>query len=147
MAAWRTYGLAHGLTKSLSVPLPTSTGAPLGALNLYSISAAKLTQDDHDAAVVFAAQAAGAVMVAIRLAEQAELLDQLERALESRAVINQAKGVVMAQEHCTADQAFAILRTASQRRNTKLRDLARAIVTRVGIPDPGSSDDNPGSRG
>ena len=49
-------------------------------------------------------------------------------AMESRAVIEQAKGVLMAQQGIDAEQAFEVLRGASQRYNRKLRDIARGIV-------------------
>jgi AmiR/NasT family two-component response regulator len=49
-------------------------------------------------------------------------------AMDSRAVIEQAKGVLMAQRHVDADQAFDVLREASQRYNRKLRDIAHGIV-------------------
>ena len=61
----------------------------------------------------------------------AQLGDQarnMRLAMESRAVIEQAKGVLMAQRHVDADQAFEILREASQRYNRKLRDIALGIV-------------------
>jgi AmiR/NasT family two-component response regulator len=49
-------------------------------------------------------------------------------AMESRAVIEQAKGVLMAQRHVDSDQAFEMLREASQRYNRKLREIALGIV-------------------
>jgi AmiR/NasT family two-component response regulator len=52
----------------------------------------------------------------------------LRTALESRPVIDQAKGVLVAQEHCSVDDAFVILTEASQKSNRKLRDVARSIV-------------------
>lgn len=51
--------------------------------------------------------------------------------LETLPVIEQAKGILMAQSNCTADEAFAMLRAASQRSNVKVRDLAQEIVGRV----------------
>ena len=60
-----------------------------------------------------------------QLGEQAR---NMRLAMESRAVIEQAKGVLMAQRHVDADQAFEILREASQRYNRKLRDIASGIV-------------------
>ena len=50
---------------------------------------------------------------------------------ESQPVIEQAKGVLMAESRCTADQAFDMLRRASQRQNIKVRDLATQIVSRA----------------
>jgi AmiR/NasT family two-component response regulator len=68
-----------------------------------------------------------------------ELSAQLHEAMSSRAVIEQAKGVLMAQsKDLTADQAFDLLRNASQKRNVKLREIARRIVEgRAGTPDAG----------
>lgn len=84
-AAWQRAAAARGVRKSLSVPLTTSTaGQTIGALNLYSTSRDTFTGADRDAADAFAAGAAGAVMVATRLTEQAELLGHLETALTSR---------------------------------------------------------------
>ena len=58
----------------------------------------------------------------------ARLADQLREALASRGLIEQAKGILMANEHCGEDEAFDILRRASQRTNRKLRDIARQVV-------------------
>jgi ANTAR domain-containing protein len=55
-------------------------------------------------------------------------LAQLRRALESRPVIDQARGMVMAIGPCTAEAAWAVLVESSQRTNTKLRNVAEALV-------------------
>jgi AmiR/NasT family two-component response regulator len=55
-------------------------------------------------------------------------VDNLQRAIESRAVIEQAKGMIMMTMRCTADQAFEVLRSQSQTENVKLRDVAEALV-------------------
>jgi hypothetical protein len=55
-------------------------------------------------------------------------VDQLRIALESRAVIEQAKGIVMATVRCDADAAFALLVEQSQHENRKLRDIARELA-------------------
>jgi response regulator NasT len=57
-----------------------------------------------------------------------EEVDDLRTALETRPVIDQAKGILIGQHHCTPDEAFAMLADASQRSNRKLRDVAQAIV-------------------
>lgn len=96
-------------------------GDTLGALNLYS----KATDafDDQAAVVgsVFAAHAAVALFSALHD-------EQMEEALQSRDVIGQAKGVLMAREGVGPDEAFDMLRRASQRVNVKLRDVARQIA-------------------
>ena len=72
------------------------------------------------------------VAVAIANAEshwqQGEQARNMRLAMDSRAVIEQAKGVLMAQRNVDADVAFEILREASQRYNRKLRDIASGIV-------------------
>ena len=55
-------------------------------------------------------------------------IHHLQRALQSQPVIEQAKGLLMAQHGCTPDQAFAMLTQAAQRENRKLRDIARAMI-------------------
>jgi hypothetical protein len=61
----------------------------------------------------------------------------LQRALRSQPVIEQAKGLLMAQHGCTPDEAFAMLMQASQRENRKLRDIARAMIDGA---SPGAAD-------
>jgi PAS domain-containing protein len=61
-------------------------------------------------------------------AELEALAHDLRRAMESRAPIEQAKGILMASRHCTADEAFAILTRMSNKTNVKVRDLAVRIV-------------------
>ncbi len=62
------------------------------------------------------------------MADHIALTDQLRASLASRAVIDQAIGVLMGQRRITAAEAFAILRTTSQNRNIKLRAFAAQIV-------------------
>jgi AmiR/NasT family two-component response regulator len=66
----------------------------------------------------------------------AALASRLRAALASRAVIDQALGVIMAQQQCAPAQAFAILRTASQNGSSSLREAAAQIVTSVGSAPP-----------
>ena len=75
-------------------------------------------------------------LVNIRLASHAALIEQLRSSLVSRTVIDQALGVIMARENCTQARAFALLRSASQHSNVKLRDVASAIVTSVSGEPP-----------
>lgn len=116
-----------------------TTAAALGAvvepdqklvLNCYSGG-----EDFLDAAAVeraqqFVDELAFTLPLALRLAERATGVSQLQEALASRSTIDQALGVLMAQNRCTRDEAFGILRRASQNRNIKLRDVAAAIIYR-----------------
>ena len=79
----------------------------------------------------YAQELAHALTVCRSAHRQAEVNAHLKAALASRATIDQAMGVIMAQNRCSAEDAFAILRTASQHRNTKLRDVAVAIIEGV----------------
>jgi AmiR/NasT family two-component response regulator len=62
---------------------------------------------------------------------------RLAARLESQPVIEQAKGILIAQVGCTPDEAFGLLRAASQRANVPVRDLARDIVDRTASADQG----------
>ncbi|MGH4022240.1 MAG: GAF and ANTAR domain-containing protein [Pseudonocardiaceae bacterium] len=138
--AYRMDALAHGIGSVLSIPLPISLGA-FGALNLYSQQATEFSADQQQRARGFAGEASRALRLAVRLADHAELTEHLADALRSRAVIDQALGIIMGQNRCTADDAFEILRRASNHRNAKLRDVAHDMVTRISgePPHPGPS--------
>ena len=113
---------------SLSVPLPYQ-GAFIGALNNYSSKPSAFASPESLRAGL---EVAEVVAVAVANADAHHQLSEQARnmrvAMESRAVIEQAKGVLMAQRHVDAEQAFEILREASQRYNRKLRDIALGIV-------------------
>ena len=119
----------NGIRSSLSVPL--AADGITGALNLYAPVPDTFGDAEIGRAQVFAASASAALALAARQSTAAALTGQLREALASRAVIDQALGIIMAQERCTSIQAFAVLRNASQNRNTKLRDIASQIVTSV----------------
>jgi GAF domain-containing protein len=113
---------------SLSVPLPYQ-GASIGALNNYSTKpAAFASPESLQAGLEVAEVIAVAVANADAHWQLGEQARNMRVAMESRAVIEQAKGVLMAQRHATAEQAFEILREASQRYNRKLREIALGIV-------------------
>jgi hypothetical protein len=61
---------------------------------------------------------------------------RLQARLDTMPVIEQAKGVLMAQQRCGPDEAFDLLRRASQRANVKVSMLAAQIVEQVASPDP-----------
>jgi GAF domain-containing protein len=118
----------RGIHSSLSLPL-TVRGQTLGALNLYSRISGAFSDADRETALLFASQAAVALANAQIYAASIRLATQLGEALQSRPVIDQAKGIVMAHKHCDEDEAFEVLRTASQTRHRKLRDVAQDVVT------------------
>ena len=119
---------ATPVRSSLSVPLPYQ-GSSIGALNNYSTQpGAFATPESLRAGLEVAEVVAVAVANADAHHQLGEQARNMRLAMESRAVIEQAKGVLMAQRHVDAEQAFEILREASQRYNRKLRDIALGIV-------------------
>ncbi|MEW9529739.1 ANTAR domain-containing protein [Microbispora sp. NPDC049125] len=136
---WRTFcteAFAHGVRSCLALPLAGPHGI-VGGLNLYNPDAGAFAETTWARTQVFAGNAAGAVALALRLTDQAKLNEDLHATLASRSVIDQAVGIVMAQQRCPAPDAFALLSRASQNRNMKVRDLATEIVTAVGGVAPG----------
>ena len=57
-----------------------------------------------------------------------EEVEDLRAAVETRPVIDLAKGIIVAQQHCTPEEAFRLLTEASQKSNRKLRDVAHSLV-------------------
>ena len=127
---YRLHALAHGVRASLSLPI-AGPDRPMGALNFYATKPNTFTDDHAQIGEHFADQASGALRLAARLADQTILTAQLQEAMSSRAVIDQAIGIVMGQNHCDADAAFDVLRRASQNRNIKLRQVATDLVEAV----------------
>ncbi|MCF3168189.1 MULTISPECIES: GAF and ANTAR domain-containing protein [Streptomyces] len=130
------FAVASGTLSSLSLPIAAHSHTA-GALNLYSPKENGFAGVDLTSLRSLAAQVTGAVALAQRLADTRTFTEDLEAALQSRAVIDQAAGIVMQQRRCTSEEALRILRTASQHRNVKLRDLCTQLVSSVsGGPPP-----------
>ena len=135
---WRRYAvraLAHGVRSSLSIPL-TAQGSPVGAFNLYSRTPGFFGAEQTRLADTFAQNASVAVGIAARFAAHTVLTEQLRTSLASRSVIDQAVGIIMAEQRCSSKEAFAILRAASQNRNLRLREVAANIVIGVSGEPP-----------
>jgi GAF domain-containing protein len=135
---WAEFGAraaAAGVGSSLSVPL-TVGDRQVGALNLYARDAGAFGETRVRWARGIAAAVSGVLALAASRAEQARQVEDLRAALDARAVIDQAIGILMAQQRCTSDEAFDILRRASQRRNVKLRDVAAGIVMGISGQPP-----------
>lgn len=117
----------RGIAEVLSAPL-TDGETSKGALNLYSESG--FAPEAHDVAALFADQLGVAAVNTTLYVQGTILAEQLREAMESRATIEQAKGILMAAERCSPEQAFDILRRASQGRNEKVREIAAEVVRR-----------------
>jgi GAF domain-containing protein len=116
-----------GLAAVLAVPLQAA-GTPIGALNVFSRTVAGI--DDDTAATVrgIAAPVAATLANAQAYHRVEQLGAQLREALGTRAVIEQAKGILMVRAGVDDEQAFALLRRTSQHQNRKLRDVAASVV-------------------
>ena len=133
-ATWPEFSRAaldHGIRSTLSMPLAAG-GSALGALNFYSETEHGFSEPDRQAAKAFATQTAVVLMNAQAYWEARTFGENMEQAMRSRATIEQAKGILMAQSKVSPDDAFEMLRMASQRENRKLRDVAQGLVNRHG---------------
>ncbi len=118
---------AHGLLSCLVLPLRTNR-RPGAALALYSRAADAFAGSDHDIALLFAAQGGVAVRNAALYSNCQKLVANLHVALESRAVIEQAKGILVAEYGYSPDVAFKRLSVMSQNTNRKVKDIAADLV-------------------
>jgi GAF domain-containing protein len=133
---WSDYMLRaaeHGNLSSLSVPLVIDDDVS-GALNIYAREADAFDDDARSAATRFAPYAAVAVGNMHDYQNAKDMARNLEVALDTRAVIDQAKGILMERHKLTADQAFQLLVQASSRTNTKLRTIADHLVHSGELP-------------
>ena len=127
----------HGIRSTLSLPLRVGDDS-VGALNLYSTLEDGFSKEDQANGETFALQAAVVLANAQAYWDARTLGEHLAEAMQSRATIEQAKGILMAQSNVGPDAAFEMLRSASQRENRRLRDVAQALV------DHYRADDTPG---
>jgi GAF domain-containing protein len=104
----------------------------IGALNLYSHEPRQWSDGDVAVAGVLADVATSYVVNASKLRQQEQLSEQLQAALESRVVIEQAKGITAHKNAVTIDQAYQLMRRHARNNNASLRVVAEAIVA-VGL--------------
>jgi GAF domain-containing protein len=119
-----------GIRSSLSIGLPVHDTVT-GALNMYSIRPGAFDDEAVVVAQTFSGYAAVALANAHLYDATASLAQHMQAAMEHRAVIEQAKGIIISERHCTPDEAFALLSKLSQDSNHKLRDVALALVLRA----------------
>ncbi|MGY1710579.1 ANTAR domain-containing protein [Geodermatophilus sp. SYSU D00758] len=125
----RLAGVAAGepVRSVVAVPL-VEDGRTTGVLNVYSGREDAFATDGRQVAELIATAVSGVLASAAERQAMRDLAANLEKALTSRAVIDQAKGVLMARLGVSADEAFTRLVALSNRMNVKLRDLARLVV-------------------
>ncbi|GAA4398687.1 GAF and ANTAR domain-containing protein [Actinomadura verrucosospora] len=129
-----SYGYASVLATALL--LPAESDAAVGALNVYSRERGRLDDVARDTALLLATHASLA-LASVRtaaggardLADAANQMANLRRALDTRTVIGQATGILMARRGLDADKAFELLSRTSQNLNVRLGSLAEGIVS------------------
>ena len=123
----------RGALGSLSVPLPI--GAQIaGALNIYVREAEAFDDDVRSTAARFAPYAAVAIANMHAYEDARKMADNLTLALENRAVIDQAKGILMERYKLSPDQAFHALARVSMASHRKLRAIAEDLVRTGELP-------------
>jgi GAF domain-containing protein len=135
---WPEFGpaaVAAGLRSALAYRLFAGPET-LGALQLFARLPGAFNATERAQGLLFAAHAGMALKVAMSQELQEQRAENLQAAMASREVIGQAQGILMERERITADQAFQLLRHASQRLNVKLRDVAQALVDTGAVPEP-----------
>jgi GAF domain-containing protein len=126
--AFRRAAADHGIGSTLSLPLIVDDRV-VGAMNLYAPAEHAFVEDDRDAALQFAAQAAIVLANAQAYADAYELSARLGEAMQSRATIEQAKGILMGVNGCGPDRAFELLARTAQRKGLTVREMAwRTVV-------------------
>lgn len=129
----RAQALGVGSMLSLQMSLPRQPGDDrIGAINCYSRSPHAFGRDSETVGMLLAVHAA----VGVGAAEQEE---QLRHALDSRDVIGQAKGLIMATQRVSAEAAFAVMVRQARDTNTRMHDLATQLVARAQSDGPGPS--------
>lgn len=118
---------SEGVLSILSYPLVVQNDG-IGALNLYSGRESAFDESDERIGQAFATHATITLTHARGYWSKEKARLSLERALQTRGIIDQAKGILMARTGTDADRAFETLRRASQRTNRKVFELAQEIV-------------------
>lgn len=127
---WPAHASEEGVGSVLSVALPILDDVG-GALNIYGGTRNAFRGGGVRAAENFAAYAVVTLGNAHLYHRTARLAEQMNTAMQHRAVIEQAKGIIMRERRCSPDEAFAVLTKSSQDSNRKVRDLAASLVADV----------------
>jgi GAF domain-containing protein len=123
-----------GLRSVAGVPMSVRRDV-LGAVNLYECNARSWTPDDVEVASLFSDMAAG-YLLHTALEESRRLAEQLQSALDSRIIIEQAKGVLATEWAVGVDEAFAHLRRHVRATGITLQEAATAVVNGSFRPPP-----------
>jgi GAF domain-containing protein len=118
----------EGIVAVASVPMRHDSQS-IGTVDLYSASRRDWSAGDLRAAGILADMATGYLVQARELDRQRRVIGQLREALDSRIVIEQAKGVLAAERRISVDEAFEVLRRHARSHAVSLRSVAEAVVS------------------
>lgn len=118
--------------------LPMAANGTSGAINLYSRYSQAFGVIDRARGLLLAAMAGFACSTARAHEDEERRAENLHAALVTRELIGQAQGILIERERITGDQAFHILRQASQHLNVKLREVAQDLIDTGERPKTGS---------
>jgi GAF domain-containing protein len=114
----------------LGVPLHLA-GGPVGSLNVYCRSSRDWSADEQQALNAYGGLMGRLVTTSLRGEEQGALIDQLQRALDSRATIERAVGLIMGRESVDAVTAFERLRREARSRRERVVAVAQELLDEV----------------
>lgn len=137
-ARWPEYAdKAHtvGIRAVAGIPMVTDDGV-IGAVNLYDAAPRQWSPEDLEVAQVLADMATGYLVHASALDQQRRTAEQLRQALDTRIVIEQAKGIIANAEGISVDAAFQRLRKHARDHNARIHDVAYAVVNLGLRPKP-----------
>jgi len=116
-----------GIQAVAGIPM-LAEGVAVGAVNLYDSQPRNWSAEDLRVAVIFANIATGYLAHASATRQQQRTSEQLQQALSTRLIIEQAKGVLATQQETSVDDAFRVLRTYARTHGARIHDVARAVV-------------------
>lgn len=120
---------AAGVASVHAIPMRL-LGDVLGALGLFGASTGALNDEDLSLAQALAHVASVAIVTGNAIADKAAVVQQLQNALNSRVIVEQAKGFLAQRGALSMDQAFDRLRRYARSRNERLTAVAQAVVSR-----------------
>lgn len=130
-AEYWTVARGLGVAAAAAVPVPVPDPIPAAAVFTCYSSSGAFGPGALAAVESAAAELATPLALALRLDAQAHRARNLQAALESRTVVDLAAGIIMAQNNCSQQSAVEILRSVSNSRNVKVREVAAGVVAVV----------------
>ena len=125
--AFATHAMSAGYQSFAAMPLRLRDQT-IGALNMFGTRSVLLDDREIGNAQALADVATIGLLNERMLRESRLVAEQLQRALTSRVVIEQAKGILAVRLRCTVDESFLVMRTYARNRNLRLGEIARQVV-------------------